>query len=68
MPRVIEYFNNPIIILDDYGNPNQSIRRGIDELVNENILSIKHKIGSNSGFKTATGLVFNDIEGIICKT
>tara|TARA_R110002012_G_scaffold138906_1_gene295857 strand:+ start:16 stop:609 length:594 start_codon:yes stop_codon:yes gene_type:complete len=68
VPRVIEYFNNPIIILDDYGNPNQSIRRGIDELVNENILSIKHKIGSNSGFKTATGLVFNDIEGIICKT
>lgn len=68
VPRVIEYFNNPIIILDDYGNPNQSIRRGIDELVNKNILSIKHKIGSNSGFKTATGLVFNDIEGIICKT
>ena len=68
VPKVIKYFNNPIIILDDYGNPNQSIRRGIDELVNKNILSIKHKIGSNSGFKTATGLIFNDIEGIICKT
>jgi 2-polyprenyl-3-methyl-5-hydroxy-6-metoxy-1,4-benzoquinol methylase len=68
VPRVIEYFNNPIIILDDYGNPNQSIRKGIDELVNKNILNIEHKIGSNSGFKTATGLVFNDMEGIICKT
>ena len=68
VPKVIQYFNNPIIILDDYGNPNQTIRKGIDELVNKNILDIKHKIGSNSGFKTATGLIFNDIEGIICKT
>ena len=68
VPKIKEYFNNPIIIIDDYGNPNQTIRKGIDELIKNKIITIKHKIGANSGFKTATGLVFNDMEGIICKS
>lgn len=66
VPKVIEYFNNPIIIIDDYGNPNQGIRRAIDELEARGILNIHTKIGAGSGYKTATGLIFNDKEGVIC--
>jgi hypothetical protein len=68
VPKVKEYFNNPIIIIDDYGNPNQTIRKGIEELIENNVITIKHKIGAGPGFKTATGLVFNDMEGVICKS
>tara|TARA_R100001377_G_C3115776_1_gene84186 strand:- start:326 stop:595 length:270 start_codon:yes stop_codon:yes gene_type:complete len=66
VPKVIEYFDNPIIIIDDYGNPNQGIRRAIDELESKGILTIHFKIGADKGYKTATGLVFNDKEGVIC--
>ena len=68
IPKIKKYFNNPIIIIDDYGNPNQTIRKGIEELIENNVITIKHKIGADAGFKTATGLVFNDMEGVICES
>jgi hypothetical protein len=66
VPRVIEYFDNPIIIIDDYGNPNQGIRRAIDELESKGVLKINYKIGADKGYTTATGLVFDNKEGVIC--
>jgi predicted RNA methylase len=31
--KVMNYFDNPIIIMDDYGNPNIEIKRAIDETI-----------------------------------
>ena len=59
--------DNPIIILDDHGNPNNmSIRKAIDELVDTNKLKIQKYIGEESGFKTKSGWCMNDREGVIC--
>ena len=66
IPKVIKYFNNPIIIIDDYGNPKQEIYKAINELESQGILKINKKIGENKGYTTATGLVFNNKEGVIC--
>ena len=66
VPKVIEYFNDPIIIIDDYGNPKQDVRKAVDELVANGILKIDRKIGEGPGYVTVTGLEFNDKEGIIC--
>ena len=61
--RVVSYFNNPIIILDDYGNPKTDIKKAIDELIDNQVLSLHTHIGEESGFKTAAGWVMNDREG-----
>ena len=66
VPKVIEYFLNPIIIMDDYGNPKQDVNRAINELESSGIIKINKKIGADKGYTTATGLVFNDKEGVIC--
>jgi len=65
--KALNYFDNPIIILDDHGNPNNtSIRKAIDEMVNTNKLKIKKYIGEESGFLTKSGWCMNDREGVIC--
>jgi hypothetical protein len=65
--KTLNYFDNPIIILDDHGNPNNmSIRKAIDELVDTNKLKIQKYIGEESGFKTKSGWCMNDREGVIC--
>ena len=61
--KAVNYFNNPIIILDDYGNPKTDIKKAIDELIDNQVLSLHTHIGEQSGFKTAAGWVMNDREG-----
>ena len=67
--KSIDYFNNPIIILDDYGNPNnKSIRNSIDLKVNEGKIKIDTLIGEDVGYKTKSGWEMVDREGVICTT
>jgi len=64
--KAINYFKNPIIILDDYGNPNNTnIRRSIDDKIREGKVKIHKKIGEYPGFKTKSGWEMNDREGVI---
>ena len=65
--KVIDYFDNPIIILDDYGNPNNtSIRTSIDQKLSEGKIKIDTFIGEEVGFKTKSGCEMIDREGVIC--
>tara|TARA_R100001443_G_C3356726_1_gene178109 strand:- start:498 stop:1856 length:1359 start_codon:yes stop_codon:yes gene_type:complete len=65
--KAVDYFDNPIIILDDYGNPNNTnIRNSIDLKVNEGIIKVDTHIGEEQGFKTKSGWIMNDREGVIC--
>jgi len=65
--KVIDYFDNPIIILDDYGNPNNtSIRTSIDQKLSEGKIKIDTFIGEEVGFKTKSGWEMIDREGVIC--
>jgi len=67
--KVIDYFDNPIIILDDYGNPNNTnIRNSIELKVKEGVIKMDTYIGEQQGFKTKSGWVMNDREGVICTT
>ena len=67
--KSIDYFNNPIIILDDYGNPNnKNIRNSIDLKVNEGKIKIDTLIGEDVGYKTKSGWEMVDREGVICTT
>jgi predicted RNA methylase len=61
--KVVEHFDNPIIILDDYGNPKTDIKKAIDELVSNKILQLHSHVGENEGFKTAAGWIMNGREG-----
>ena len=65
--KAIDYFNNPIIIMDDYGNStNKSIRNAIDNKIKEGKLKIHKKIGEDVGYKTKSGWEMDDREGVIC--
>ena len=65
--KSIDYFDNPIIILDDYGNPNnRNIRNSIDLKINEGKIKIDTFIGEDVGFKTKSGWKMVDKEGVIC--
>ena len=65
--KAITYFDNPIIILDDYGNSaSKNVRQSIDDKVREGRLKIYKTIGEHAGFKTKSGWEMNDREGIIC--
>ena len=65
--KAIKYFNNPIIVMDDYGNPNnKAIRLSIDNKVKEGKLKIHSLIGESEGTHTSTGWAFYDREGVIC--
>ena len=67
--KCIDYFDNPIIILDDYGNPNnRNIRMSIDDKLQEGKIKIKEKIGEDIGFITKSGWEMIDREGVICTT
>tara|TARA_Y100000310_G_scaffold339161_1_gene431005 strand:+ start:618 stop:1970 length:1353 start_codon:yes stop_codon:yes gene_type:complete len=64
--KCIDYFENPIIILDDYGNPNnRNIRTSIDDKIREGKVKIHKKIGEDIGFKTKAGWEMIDREGVI---
>jgi len=64
--RVLQYFDDPIIIMDDYGNPRTGVRSAIDKNILNGNLTISHTIGEVSGYTTCNNVVFNDKEGIIC--
>ena len=67
--KTVDYFDNPIIILDDYGNPNNTnIKNSIDLKIKEGVIQIDTYIGEETGFKTKSGWVMNGREGVICKT
>ena len=61
--KTISYFDNPTIIIDDYGNPNLGVRKAIDEMIDKNVIKLSKLIGEESGFKTAAGWSMNDREG-----
>ena len=61
--RTIDYFNKPIIIIDDYGNPKIDIRKAIDEMVDKDVIKLSELIGEKDGFLTAAGWTMNDREG-----
>ena len=63
--RVMDYFDNPIIIMDDYGNHNVEIKRAIDEAVDSGLVTLDLYIGEDKGFKTAAGWVMNNREGVV---
>ena len=46
--KVMNYFDNPIIIIDDYGNPNVEIKRAIDEAIRHAITKMAqlHFVGA----------------------
>ena len=65
--KVVNYFDNPIIILDDYGNPNnRNIRASVEDKISDGTLKISKTIGEYPGFKTKSGWELDDREGIIC--
>ena len=64
--KTLDYFDNPIIIMDDYGNPNnRNIRVSIDEKIKEGKIKIHKKIGEDVGYKTKAGWEMIDREGVI---
>ena len=64
--KALDYFDNPILILDDYGNPNNtSIRKSIDDKIKEGKVKIIKKIGENIGYETKSGWKMVDREGVI---
>lgn len=64
--KTLDYFDNPIIIMDDYGNPNnRNIRVSIDEKIKEGQIKIRKFIGEDKGFKTKAGWEMIDKEGVI---
>ena len=66
--KVINYFDDPIIVMDDYGNPNnKNVRISIDEKIQEGKLKIYKNIGEYPGFKTKAGWSMVDREGVILK-
>ena len=67
--KCIDLFDNPIIILDDYGNPNnRNIRNSIDDKIREGKIKVDTKIGEDVGFLTKSGWKMIDREGVICTT
>ena len=67
MLSVLNYFDNPIIIMDDYGNPNNGIKIAIEEIIKSENLEIIEYIGEDKGFKTMGGWSMVDREGIILR-
>jgi len=64
----MNYFDNPIIIMDDYGNSaSKNVRMSIDNVIKKGKLKINKFIGESAGFKTKSGWEMNDREGVILK-
>ena len=66
--KVMQLYRDPILVLDDYGNPRQQIKQAIDHLVSEGTIKIEKFIGEREGYTTAHGMVFNGREGVIATT
>ena len=62
---VLTYFDNPIIVMDDYGTPSAGVRSAIDEILRTTDLEILKHIGESEGYLTAGGWKMNDREGVI---
>ena len=67
MLSVLNYFNNPTIIMDDYGNPNNGMKDAIQEIIEQENLEIVRHIGEGKGFKTMGGWSMIDREGVILR-
>ena len=67
MLSVLNYFNNPTIIMDDYGNPNNGMKDAIQEIIEQENLEIVKHIGEDKGFKTMGGWSMIDREGVILR-
>ena len=66
--KCLDHFDNPILILDDYGNPNnRNIRNSIDDKIREGKIKVDVEIGEDVGFLTKSGWKMIDREGVICK-
>jgi hypothetical protein len=64
--KAIKYFDNPIIIMDDYGNSaSKNVRMSIDNILKKGKLKMKKYIGEKVGFKTKSGWEMDDREGVI---
>tara|TARA_Y100000310_G_C20672215_1_gene810903 strand:+ start:1460 stop:2818 length:1359 start_codon:yes stop_codon:yes gene_type:complete len=64
--KAIKYFDNPIIIMDDYGNSaSKNVRISIDNVLKKGKLKINKFIGESAGFKTKSGWEMIDREGVI---
>ena len=63
--RVIKKLPNATLIIDDYGNPQQEVKRAINDKVKELNLKIDKFIGEDDGYICVHGLVFDDSEAVI---
>ena len=63
--RCIDLLDDPIFIIDDYGNPRQQIKKAVNDKVEQHQLKINKFIGEKDGFICTHGLVFDDREGVI---
>lgn len=64
----INLFNDPILVLDDYGNPHAEVKKAIKNLVDQNVLQIIKFIGEKPGdLINASGRRNVDMEGLICR-
>jgi len=62
--KCVEYFDNPIIIMDDYGFPPGEVKRAIDERISDGTLILHKFIGEEpENLVSAKGTKFFDIEG-----
>jgi predicted O-methyltransferase YrrM len=59
-------FEDPILILDDYGHPSGGIKQAVDQLVLEQQLEIIKQIGEEKVHHLA-GYENVDVEGVICR-
>ena len=64
--RCLSNLDSPILIMDDYGNPNQDIKKAINNKVSDKKINIDRFIGEDDGFICVHGLSFDDREGVIC--
>tara|TARA_Y100000296_G_scaffold51425_1_gene58959 strand:+ start:6072 stop:7448 length:1377 start_codon:yes stop_codon:yes gene_type:complete len=64
--RCLSNLDSPILIMDDYGNPNQDIKKAINAKVSDKKINIDRFIGEDDGFICVHGLSFDDREGVIC--
>lgn len=67
MLSVLNYFDNPTIIMDDYGNPNNGMKDAIEEIIKYKNLEVVEYIGEDKGFKTMGGWSMIDREGVILR-
>jgi hypothetical protein len=60
-------FPNSIIVMDDYGHEDGTVKHVIDGFINNNSIEVLQWIGEEKGYRAANGKVFIDKEGLIFK-